>query len=318
MSRLMLVAAVVALSGAACSRPPEAIEIQPGSDVALETRQGTRVEGRLVDVRPDSILVESRDGTRVEVRRAEIRRLALDSPLEAAPRAPANGSPANGTRPPAAGSPARAAVAERAALDPDWDARPGTAARSSTGRASAPVPEYRQVTLPAGSTLALELMTAVGSDTSRVEDTVRATLRQPLVVNGIEAFPAGTTVTGHVTAAERPGRVKGRGRIAFRFTSITAPGDAERVPIRTDTIARTAAATKKEDATKIGGGAAGGAVIGGILGGGDGAAKGAAIGGAAGTGLVLSTRGDDVRLGPGATLSARLSEPVTVNVPASR
>ena len=44
--------------------------------------------------------------------------------------------------------------------------------------------------------------------------------------------------------------------------------------MRTDTVSRMAQATKKQDAAKIGGGAAGGAIIGGILGGGDGAAKG--------------------------------------------
>ena len=88
----------------------------------------------------------------------------------------------------------------------------------------------------------------------------------------------------------------------------------ERVTIQTGVISRVAAATKKQDAAKIGGGAAGGAIIGGILGGGDGAAKGAAIGGAAGTGVVLSTRGKEVRLGPGADVAVTLQAPVTVRV----
>jgi hypothetical protein len=104
--------------------------------------------------------------------------------------------------------------------------------------------------------------------------------------------------------------------VAFRFTSIDPPGEAERVAIRTDTVARRAPATKRHDAAKIGGGAAGGAIIGGILGGGDGAAKGAAIGGAAGTGVVLATRGREIRLGPGADVTVRLAQPVTVRVPA--
>jgi outer membrane lipoprotein SlyB len=86
------------------------------------------------------------------------------------------------------------------------------------------------------------------------------------------------------------------------------------VTIQTSSIARVAPATKKEDAAKIGGGAVGGAIVGGILGGGDGAAKGAAIGGAAGTGVVLATRGKEVRLGPGADLSVKLTAPVTLRV----
>jgi hypothetical protein len=40
------------------------------------------------------------------------------------------------------------------------------------------IPTYREVTLPAGTTLPLELKTAVASDTSNVEDSVRASLRR--------------------------------------------------------------------------------------------------------------------------------------------
>jgi hypothetical protein len=71
---------------------------------------------------------------------------------------------------------------------------------------------------------------------------------------------------------------------------------------------------KGEDATKIGIGAGAGAVIGGLLGGKDGAAKGAAIGGAGGTGVVLATRGKEMRLAPGADVTSQLSAPLTVRV----
>jgi hypothetical protein len=180
--------------------------------------------------------------------------------------------------------------------------------------ASEPRPEYREVTIPSGTVLPVELKTAVASDTSRVEDPVRATLRRAVTIGGVQVLPAGTEVLGHVTTADRSARVKGRARIAFRFTRLDPPGDAGRIDIRTGVVSRMAAATKKQDAAKIGGGAAGGAIIGGILGGGDGAAKGAAIGGAAGTGVVLSTRGKEVRLGPGAPVSVTLQAPVTVRV----
>jgi hypothetical protein len=209
-------------------------------------------------------------------------------------------------------------AAERAAAPAD---RPVASPDAVTPTAAGPVatpapgPDYREITVPAGTLLPVELTTSVASDSSNVEDAIRATLRQPIVVRGTELLPAGSVVSGHVTAAERSARVKGRGRVAFRFTTIDPPGRAERLSIRTATISRLAPATKKQDAAKIGGGAAGGAIIGGILGGGDGAAKGAAIGGAAGTGVVLSTRGKDVRLGRGARVTVRLTEPLTVRVP---
>ena len=117
---------------------------------------------------------------------------------------------------------------------------------------------------------------------------MRGTLRRAVTSDGVQAFPAGTAVSGIVTAVERSARVKGRARVAFRFThdrSAGRRGAARRCGPTPSP--RLAPATKKQDAAKIGGGAAGGAIIGGILGGGDGAAKGAAIGGAAGTGVVL-------------------------------
>ena len=184
-----------------------------------------------------------------------------------------------------------------------------------TKTAVAAQPEYREITVPAGTILPLELRSSVGSDTSSVEDPVRATLRRAVTIRGTQVLPAGSVVTGNVTQAVRSARVKGRGRVAFRFNRIDLPGEGGRLPIRTGTIARVAPATKKRDAAKIGAGAAGGAIVGGILGGGDGAAKGAVVGGGAGTAVVLSTRGREIRLGPGAPLSVRLAAPLTVRVP---
>ena len=179
----------------------------------------------------------------------------------------------------------------------------------ATAKAS---PQYREVTLPTGTQLALELKSGVGSDTSRIEEAVRATLRQPIAIEGREVLPAGTEVAGNVTDAEESGRVKGRARVAFRFNTLNH--DGARYDISTAQIAREAEATKGEDATKIGIGAGAGAAIGALLGGGDGAAKGAAIGGAAGTGAVLATKGKEIRLGPGANVATRLTAPLTVRV----
>ena len=175
-----------------------------------------------------------------------------------------------------------------------------------------PVPEYKEVTLPSGTTLRLDLKSAVASDSSKVEDTVRAALRQPVVVDGQTVLPVGTELVGTVTDVERSGRVKGLARVAYRFSSLRH--DSERYDIKTAAIAHEAEPTKKKDAVKIGIGAGAGAAIGAILGGGDGAAKGAAIGGAGGTGVVLATRGEEVRRGPGADVTTRLTAPLTVRI----
>ena len=191
------------------------------------------------------------------------------------------------------------------------------AAAENPGSASAPaapaVPAFREVTIPEGTTLRLSLQSAVASDTSRVEDAVRAELREAVVVDGATVLPAGAELTGVVTSVERSGRVKGRASVAYRFNEVSAAG--ERYDVSTAPVSHLAEATKSEDATKIAVGAGAGAALGALLGGGDGAVKGAAIGGAAGTGAVLATRGEEVRLGPGARVTARLTAPVAVRVP---
>jgi len=111
----------------------------------------------------------------------------------------------------------------------------------------------------------------------------------------------------------RPGRVKGRASLSLRFTHMTV--DGERSVLATSPITVEGEGDTKGDVTKIGVGAGVGAVVGGILGGGGGAAKGAAIGGAAGTGAVLATRGKDVELASGTTLSTTLSAAKIVELP---
>ena len=254
-----------------CSKG-QALEVSTGSNVTVEKKDGVKVAGRLVEVKPDQVVVETRNGEKLPVARADI-------------------------------------ASMHAEVKPN-DTKPSVASEPEAQRK----PEYREVTIPAGTVLPIELQSAVGSDTSRPEDQVRGTLRRSITIDGIEALPAGTAALGHVTVAERSGRVKGRARIAFRFTRLDPPGEAERVAVQTGVISQLAEATKKQDAAKIGGGAAGGAIIGGIVGGGSGAAKGAAIGGAAGTGVVLSTRGKDVRMAPGTNLSVKLTAPLTVRV----
>jgi len=206
----------------------------------------------------------------------------------------------------ACGKPAadNATVADATATSESADAQPAVDSKKA---------DLREVTIPAGTTLRLTLQSAVASDSSRVEDTVRAELRQPVSVDGTQVLPTGTEVVGAVTDVKRSGRVKGRALVAYRFNSLRAAG--ERYDIRTTQLSHQAAATKGEDAKKIGIGAGAGAALGAIFGGGKGAAKGAAIGGGAGTGVVLATRGKEVHLGPGATVTTKLTAPLTVRIP---
>lgn len=216
------------------------------------------------------------------------------------------------------------AVSACSATAADATDAPATSANTTDGaavrtkaapaaRAARPAaPTYREITIPTGTTLHLSLTNALASDTSAVEDSVTAELTSAIVVNGREALPTGTPLAGTVTSVEDSGRVKGRAMIAFRFTSLRA--GSQDYDLQSESISRMAAATKKKDATKIAIGAGAGAVVGGLLGGKKGAAQGAAVGGGAGAGVVLATKGDEIRLAPGTDVTSQLTAPLTVRV----
>ncbi|HVZ19487.1 MAG TPA: hypothetical protein VG871_00415 [Vicinamibacterales bacterium] len=177
--------------------------------------------------------------------------------------------------------------------------------------------DYREVTIPAGTVLRVELQTPVASDTSRVEQPVHGTLRRAITVRGQQIVPAGAAISGHVTSVRRPGRVQGRSYVGMRFTELDTPG-AGASRISTATVGRLGRTTKGKDAIEVLGPAAAGAVIGRLAGGKSGARKGAVIGGAGGGAYVLGTRGEDVRLGRGTPLAVRLTAPLTVRVEVKR
>lgn len=172
----------------------------------------------------------------------------------------------------------------------------------------------REVTVPAGTQLPIILDTGVASNTSRVEQPVRATLSRDVRLDNSVVIPAGSELYGNVTAVRRPGKVKGRSYVAMRFTTLVPRGSGERYSIDTGRVARTGRATKKKDAMTIGIPAAGGAAIGALVGGKKGALIGAGAGGGGGTAVVLSTRGEEVGIGRGAALTLRLARPVALRV----
>ena len=171
---------------------------------------------------------------------------------------------------------------------------------------------FREVTVPEGTPVALQLNTAVSSATARVEDAIDAELAEAIVRDGITVIPAGSRVRGIVTAAQEAGKVKGRASLSLRFDRVTANGESYPLDAR---FSRIAESTTKSDAKKIGIPAAGGAVIGAIIGGKKGAAIGAAVGGGAGTAAVLTTSGHEISLPKGTTISVPTGQTFDVKVP---
>ena len=168
----------------------------------------------------------------------------------------------------------------------------------------------RTVTIPDNTVLNVTLETSHASDTSRAEDAVRGTLDSPVVIDEVTVIPSGSVLTGHVTGAQESGKVKGRAELGLRFDRIIFRSVT--YDIATKPLYWVAEGTKKDDAVKIGVGAAAGAIIGGITGGKKGAAIGTAIGAGGGTAVVLATDGDEVRVASGRKLKVSLTDPLII------
>lgn len=210
-------------------------------------------------------------------------------------------------------TPADEGAAARPSGSTPVDAPSAVAADRDAPPRSAPV---RTVSIPENTRLLLALQTAVGSDTSSVEDRVSARVTESVVVDGETVIPEGSRVDGRVTYVQPSGKVKGRAGVTVRFHSLTVGSSS--YDIVAEPLRRQAEGTRARDARNIGLGAGAGAVIGGIIGGRKGAGIGAAVGGAGGTGVVLATKGAEVRLPAGTVVTTRLADPLVVDVRSGR
>ena len=165
-----------------------------------------------------------------------------------------------------------------------------------------PEPTFREVTIPAGTSLSVTLLSAVASNKSKVEDPIKGSIAKAVTISGVTALPVGTQILGSVTEAGESGRVKGKAAVAFRFDRLVVSGETIRV--QTASVQREAAADTKSDVKK-------GAIVGGVIGGGKGAAVGAVAGGA---GTVLATKGKEVEIPSGTVVSVHVQDPITVRV----
>jgi hypothetical protein len=170
--------------------------------------------------------------------------------------------------------------------------------RSSTSQAGV---------VPTGTELDVRLEQTLDSDTARVEDRFEATTVVDLRENNRVVIPAGSRVRGVVTAVRNAGRVERTGELQLSFDQITVNGRT--LPIRGTVTQALEAGGYRDDAEKIGAGAAVGAILGGILGGVKGAITGILIGGG---GVVAATEGEDVNLPAGTILRMRLDQDVNV------
>jgi hypothetical protein len=169
-------------------------------------------------------------------------------------------------------------------------------------------PQTAGLTIPIDTTVTVRMIDAVNSETSRLGQTYRASLDEPIFVNGQEVVPRGADVLTKLVADQQSGKIEGRAALTLALSTITINGrtvDVTSSDVKTESASRGARSGKV-----IGGTAALGAIIGAIAGGGKGAAIGAGSGAAVGTGAEVLTDGQKVKIPSETRLTFRLQNPV--------
>ncbi len=208
---------------------------------------------------------------------------------------------------------AQDAAAKTADVTKDAAGKTADAAKSTMGKAAdavkdavAPAP----VVIPAGTTLTVRLGETVDAKTAAVGQSFNGSLSRAVSVDGNEAIPAGSAVTGEVTDAKSLSKFKGEGRLAVRLNSVKINGTS--YDISTSTVSQVVKGKGKRNLIIGGGGAAVGALIGGLAGGGKGAGIGALAGGGAGTAGAAYTGNKDVAFPAETALSFKLRNAITL------
>lgn len=171
----------------------------------------------------------------------------------------------------------------------------------------------REVSLQAGTMLAVRLVDRLSSDKNQSGDRFEGTLDTPVMAGGRVVADKGTPVVGRVVRAKKAGRMTAPSLLALELVELVCP--TSRVAIETDAIERHGESSSHTgDAVAIGSTAALGSALGAVFGGGKGAAIGAAAGGAVGAGRTLGAKGRPTKVESEAVLMFRMRSPATVGV----
>jgi len=166
--------------------------------------------------------------------------------------------------------------------------------------------------IPVGTEIDVRLQTSLHSDTTVVEDPVRATTITDLS-DGHVIIPGGSDVRGVVGAVDRSSRTDRTSSITLAFDELRI--DDALYPVTLTVAEALESGGLRDEAERAGIGAGVGGLIGGILGGVRGALAGILIGAG---GTVVATEGEDVDLPAGTILRLRFDAPLEIDDESAR
>ncbi|HKA00816.1 MAG TPA: hypothetical protein VKE70_30095 [Candidatus Solibacter sp.] len=164
--------------------------------------------------------------------------------------------------------------------------------------------------LPAGTVLTVRMIDPVDSEVSRVGETFRASVDEPVVVGSDQVIPRGADVVVKLVDDKQSGKISGKTELTLDLVSVFVNGKI--VDVNTAAVTRESSSRTSRSGKVIGGTTALGAIIGALAGGGKGAAIGAASGAGVGTAAQVATKGQRVHIPAETRLTFTLEYPVRI------
>ena len=186
----------------------------------------------------------------------------------------------------------------------------GTSSQETFSSRTAANPSPTGVTIPAGVLITIRMIDPVDSEYNAMGQTFRASLDEPLVVDGQTVVPRGADLTVILVEVEQAGRMRGRSELTLDLLDITIAG--KKHEIRTGEVSQAGASRGSQSAKRIGGIAAVGTALGAIFGGAKGAAQGAAAGAGAAAAVQVLTHGEQVKIPAESRLAFTLESPINL------
>ncbi len=170
-----------------------------------------------------------------------------------------------------------------------------------------PVP-VAGIQIPTGTPITIRMIDKVDSNVARLGQTFRASVDEPVLVNGQTVIPRGADALAKLVEDKQSGKFEGRTVLTLALTDITING--QMIDTTTGDVPQASSSRGARTAKVVGGTTALGAIIGALAGGGRGAAIGAVSGAAVGGGAEILTKGQQVKIPSETRLTFTLQQPI--------
>jgi len=174
----------------------------------------------------------------------------------------------------------------------------------------APAQQSYGVQIPTGTAITVRMIDGVDSEQTRLGQTFRASIDEPVDVNGQTVIPRGADCVIKLVEDKESGKFAGKTVLTLALQQVQANG--RMIDVTSGDVSQASASRGARTAKVVGGTTALGAIVGALAGGGKGAAIGAASGAAVGGAAQVLTKGQRVKIPSETRLTFTLQQPANL------